>query len=108
MDLQAEIRDEVAAYLSGVRSIASLWDWAQERFWDIDNREDPEQAMLAHEVALLLSETANGDWTEDELRDALRAVVSVYRFRIGKRPDLTSSAGLGRTVIMSSPDLQPA
>ena len=108
MDLQAEIRDEVAGYLAGHRSISALWDWAHARFWDVDNREDPEQARLAHEVELLLSETANGDWTEDELRDKLRGLVSVYQFRIGNRPDRINSAGPGRTLIIASPEPQPA
>ena len=44
--------------------------------WDIDHS-DPRTAPLAHEVELLLTETAHGDWTEDELRDKLREILFV-------------------------------
>ena len=75
MDLASEIRRQVASYLSGGIAIASLWACLHGQLWDIDNRE-PASAAMAHEVELLLSETAHGDWTEEELRDRLRLVVS--------------------------------
>lgn len=109
MDLQAEIRQQVGRYLSQQIPIRELWSWTQEHFWDIDNREASETARMAHDVELLLFETAHGDWTEHELREKLRPVVSRYEFSFGRRPLTTVSAASGRTIILTpSRGLQPA
>ncbi len=102
MDLAAEIREQVASYLSGRLPIADLWRWLQDRLWDIDNREHPVTASMAHEIELLLSETAHGDWTENELREKLRPITSMYEFTVGPRGVTTSSGPVG-TIILRPP-----
>lgn len=74
MDLASEIRHQATRFLDDEIAVAALWSWLEQHMWDIDNR-DPKTAPLAHEVELLLTETAHGDWTEDELRDKLREIL---------------------------------
>lgn len=106
MELAAEIRRQIRDYLAGRISIAEFWGWLQEQLWDIDNRE-PLSAPLAHEVALLLSETAHGDWTEAELRERLTPEAAVYEFVTERSTVTTTSVGDVRNVIIPGV-LQPA
>jgi hypothetical protein len=74
MDPSAEIREQARRLLNREIPVAEFWSWLQPKMWDID-RVDRSAASLAHQIELLLTETAHGDWTEDELRDKLRELL---------------------------------
>lgn len=103
MRLANEIRREIARYVAGQSDVTDLWTWVQDNLWDVDNR-DPLSAPLAHEVELLLSETAHGDWTEAELRERLTPLASLYEFAADATLLIRTSAGSVRTLFI----LQPA
>lgn len=102
MKLAPEIRREVAKYVAGQSNIADLWTWVQANFWDVDNR-DPLSAPVAHEVELLLSETAHGDWTESELRERLAPLASLYEFTFTGTVSIRTSVASARTLLIPQP-----
>jgi hypothetical protein len=70
MSIDLQIREQISLYLLGQLDPAELESWLVAATWDIDD--EPQAVRRAAFRALrLLSETANGDWTEEELARSL-------------------------------------
>lgn len=74
--LEQQIRGRLTRYLNSESSLQALQDWLAPRVLTLDRKTDPVAADLAFEIELRLAEYSNGDWTQDELRDILRPLVT--------------------------------
>lgn len=89
--LDLTIRGQLAKCLSGQETFQTFRSWLLHQTWNIEQRADLETAKLAREIELLLAEFDHGDWTEAELVEKLRPLVTAYTFRIGEPTVATSS-----------------
>lgn len=76
MDLDFQIRERISLYLNGQFDAAALESWLSEVTWEIDE-EPPATRHIAYAALRLLSEAANGDWSDDQLNDQLRALLKI-------------------------------
>jgi hypothetical protein len=89
--LDVELRTQLVRYLSHAISLRAFCEWFTPAAWNIDQRADRATADSFHEVELLLSEHAHGDWEEDELRERLAPLVTTYTVRYGGGPSWSST-----------------
>jgi hypothetical protein len=73
-----DFREHLARYLAEEIQLSAFWDWFMRRTWEASDDVDQSTAALAYDVQLLLFEFSDGLWTELELRDRLRALVTDY------------------------------
>lgn len=66
-----ELHARVTAYVSGRSSLREFQEWFVPVAWALDERENPDQVLVAGAIELLLAEWSNGHWTEDELKEKL-------------------------------------
>jgi hypothetical protein len=76
MSLEVQIRERISLYLTGRIEAADLESWLSEVTWEIDG-ESPATRHLAFASLRLVSETANGDWSDDQLRAQLRDLCKI-------------------------------
>jgi hypothetical protein len=76
MALDDQIRERISLYLNGRGEAADLESWLSEITWGIDE-EPPATRHIAYAALRLLSEAANGDWSDDQLNDQLRALLKI-------------------------------
>jgi len=76
MSFDLQIREQISRYCAGQIDAAALETWLSAATWDIDD-ESPVTRQLAFDGLRLTSEAANGDWTEQELREHLGALCMV-------------------------------
>ncbi|HEY3118211.1 MAG TPA: hypothetical protein VGK54_15820 [Chloroflexota bacterium] len=74
--LAVEIVDLVRRYLEGGLSYNELRTWLGRNWWRPYPTSDRSAADLIQAVELRLDEYAAGYWTEDGLKDSLRALIS--------------------------------
>jgi len=70
-----DIRDRLARYLAGARSLTDLRLWLASAVWDIEGSGDQCAVSLLHALELGLAEYATGDWTEAELQELFRPLL---------------------------------
>ena len=58
-------------YLCGEESLAEFEAWLVPETWDISPQEDRAAHELATAITLRIAEFTNGDWSEEELQEAL-------------------------------------
>lgn len=90
--LDQTIREQLARYLRGDMSLAEFEAWLIPETWELSPKSDHKTYELATEITLRIAEFTSGDWSEDELRGALRRLQAV--------PELTLSAGKEEQVIL--------
>lgn len=73
--LTKTIEARLARYLRGEDSLAEFEAWLVPETWDIAPQSDRSAHDLATAITLRIAEFTNGDWTEDELREALTKVL---------------------------------
>ena len=78
MSEDLEIRKRIAKVVEGKLAPADLEEWLQAYAWDLSA--GPAHGLAA-DAMRLLSEHANGDWTDDEVRDRLGIISRVYWFQ---------------------------
>ena len=76
--LEFDIRRSVAGYLSDEYSLNPFSERLGPLLWSAHKEHDVAAEDLAHEIELGLAEFSNGDWSEDELREQLRPLVTMY------------------------------
>jgi hypothetical protein len=76
MSLDLQIRDQISLYLAGQIDAPDLEPWLAAVVWDID-QEPAATRRLAFDALRLTSEAANGDWSDEELRDQLKALLQM-------------------------------
>lgn len=76
MALDTEFREKISDYLAGQVSLADLGDWISIETVDIDN-EPPAVRQRAYDALRLISEVENSEWTTDELREQLGAMIGI-------------------------------
>lgn len=69
--LTRAIEARLQRYLAGADSLAEFEAWLVPETWDLSPQSDHAAHDLATAITLRIAEFTNGDWTEDELRDAL-------------------------------------
>jgi hypothetical protein len=73
MSLELQILERISLYVEGQIDVSDLESWLSAVTWQIDDEPDAIR-RLAFDALRLTSETANGDWTEDQLRLQLEAL----------------------------------
>lgn len=68
------IDEHLHRYLRGEDSLADFEAWLVPTTWDLSPQNDREGHERATAITLRIAEFTNGDWTEDQLRDALAAL----------------------------------
>lgn len=72
-ELELALRQRISRYVRGELPLREFYRWFSAETWNIEARSDYETAQLYHTVDLLLAEHAQGDWTENELKERLSA-----------------------------------
>jgi hypothetical protein len=73
---ESDLRRHVVSYLVGAESLHELHDWLTSRIW---NDEVPDNVRsLANQIALPIDEFSSDALTEDQLKAALRPLVTDY------------------------------
>jgi hypothetical protein len=78
--LSKKIEAQLQRYLQGEDSLDEFEAWLVPETWDISPQSDRSAHDLATVITLRIAEFTNGDWTEEELREALTQL---------RRPDLS-------------------
>jgi len=65
------IDEHLQRYLRGEDSLADFEAWLVPETWDLSPQNDSEGHERATAITLRIAEFTNGDWTEDQLREAL-------------------------------------
>ncbi|MGI8553742.1 MAG: hypothetical protein ACR2PL_23575 [Dehalococcoidia bacterium] len=78
--MQSSLRQEILGWLSGYGagtvSLLDFKQWFIPIAWTIELNNDPAAEDLAHTVELRLAEFSNGHWTDEELQDQLRLLLT--------------------------------
>lgn len=74
MSFDLQMLEQISLYLRGQIDVAELESRFAELTWDLDG-ESPATRRVAFDVLRLASETANGDWTDEVLREQLKALL---------------------------------
>lgn len=94
--LDQQIRARLAQYLAGDISLEDFEGWLTPASWELEEPGAAAAEALASAIMLKLAEFSNGDWTEEELRDALGAFVAPWSrqtdIRTGSYATVTRSA----------------
>jgi hypothetical protein len=69
--LTQAIEARLERYLQREDSLADFEAWLVPETWDISPQSDRAAHELATAITLRIAEFTNGDWTEDDLREAL-------------------------------------
>jgi len=88
--LDIEIRKQLARYLAGEIALSGFQDWFVPRAWNVDKRGDHYVAQLVHSIELKFAEYSSGHWTEDELKQTLRPLLTNYTVRMSAAPHMDS------------------
>jgi hypothetical protein len=78
MDFDLRIRERISLYLSGRSTDADLESWLSEAAWEIDD-ESPATQRLANSALRLISEATHGDWSQNQLKAQLQALLKIPR-----------------------------
>jgi hypothetical protein len=70
------IREALARYVSGEISLVEFQEWFIPRAWEVLAEGGP-AADVTSDLELLLAEFTNGQWTERDLREALKQHATV-------------------------------
>ncbi len=84
-----EIREQLARFTEGELDARDLEDWLENVAWDLNA--EPGRTLVATALRLL-AEHANGDWTDQELREQLGAIGRIYWFEQAPKTTLSSSS----------------
>jgi hypothetical protein len=76
--LDVEIRSHLIEYLLGRFSLDQLQEWLAVHTWDVHQTGLRFAQELAYTLQHRIAEYSNGDWSEDELKDLLRPLASVF------------------------------
>lgn len=90
--LEQTIREQLTRYLRGDSTLAEFEAWLVPETWDLSPQTDAKAHELATWLILRIAEFTNGDWSEEELREALR--------RFQPLPGLTFSGGPKQEQVM--------
>jgi hypothetical protein len=74
MSFDLQMLEQISLYLRGQIDVAELESRFAEITWDLDE-EPPATRRVAFEALRLASETANGDWTDEVLREQLKRLL---------------------------------
>jgi len=94
-ELDTAIRKQIAAFVAGQVEAADLAGWLETEMWTADD-EPVSVRDLGNEASRLLAETANGDWSEGDLRERLGALSRNYWLEVTPRRTWTGSGDLTR------------
>lgn len=70
------IQERLDQYLREDTPLAGFTAWFVPATWNVECAADDHAANLSNEIYLRLAEYANGHWTEAELKDCLRSLVT--------------------------------
>lgn len=89
--LDLEIREQIGRYARGRIDGAELDAWLSAEAADA---EDAATQQLAFDALRLLSEGANGDWEDEDLRDRLGALSRFYWFQQAPKNVIPASGSI--------------
>ncbi|MBI4319044.1 MAG: hypothetical protein HY675_11190 [Chloroflexi bacterium] len=90
--LDTAIREHLSRYIDGKISHREFHRWLVPRVWNVHKLGNLDLENLVGEIHLRLAEFANGDWTEDELKDLLRPLVDTYYVNMNMPTRILSSS----------------
>ena len=70
------IQERLDPYLRGEIPLGDFTSWFVPATWDIEQTGDERLRDLSNEIYLRLAEYANGHWTEAELKNRLRPLIT--------------------------------
>jgi hypothetical protein len=76
-DLAISIRRSLSRYLSNEQTLRQFLRGLTPKLARVGSDERADD--VAHEIYIRVAEYTNGDWTESELKELLRPLVSTYR-----------------------------
>lgn len=76
MALDLQIREQISLYVTGGIEAADLESWLSEMAWEIDD-EAPAIRHIGFAALRLVSESAHGDWSDDQLKVQLQALLKI-------------------------------
>lgn len=74
MSVDLQMLEQISLYLRGQIDVTELESRFAEMTWDLDE-ELPATRRVAFDVLRLASEAANGDWTDEKLREQLTVLL---------------------------------
>lgn len=86
---------QLARYLNDEDSLADFEAWLVPETWDISPQTDRAAHELTTAITLRIAEFTNGDWTEDELKEALSQL---------RHPTISPLAFTGEVFMYSATD----
>lgn len=106
-DSLAHVIDEhLQRYLRGEDSLAEFEAWLVPQTWDLSPQEDREGHERSTAITLRIAEFTNGDWTEDQLREALAMLPpapQIVLSGMAKGETVMSSLGQGSFSVVGTP-----
>lgn len=100
------IDEHLQRYLRGEDSLAEFEAWLVPQTWDLSPQEDREGHERSTAIVLRIAEFTNGDWTEDQLREALIALPpapQIILSGISKGQAVMGSLGQGSFSVVGRP-----
>lgn len=73
--IDSQVQEQLAQCLAGNLSLREFQIWFAATAWALGREDDTTAHPLAHAVELRVAEYTSGDWSEDELRAALSALL---------------------------------
>lgn len=73
MSFDLHIWEQISLFLRGQIDVEELESWLAAAAWDLEA--DSPSKRVASDAFLLASEGANGDWTDEDLREQLKALL---------------------------------
>ena len=104
--LTKAIEARLQHYLRGEDSLTEFEAWLVPETWDISPQSDRAAHDLATAITLRIAEFTNGDWTEDELREALKNLPPVAEITLSggtKDQEIMGSLGQGSFSVAGRP-----
>lgn len=74
MSFDLQMWEQVSLYLRGHIDVKDLESWLAAATWELDE-ESPAIRRIAFDALRLASEGANGDWTDEALREQLKTLL---------------------------------
>lgn len=105
--LTQAIEARLQRYLADEDSLADFEAWLVPETWDISPQSDRTGHDLATAITLRIAEFTSGDWTEDQLRDELAAMVlpapEITLSGMSKEQTVMGSLGQGSFSVVGRP-----
>ncbi len=96
-----EIRKQLGHYLNSGISLEDFEDWFVAHSWNYNEAANLILLELVSEIELLLAEFSSGHWTEDDLKERLRPIITSFTIDYTSGSTVLTRTLSGSTVSVS-------